>query len=154
MLVGILESFIGGAIILPISLIFMGSRISITMSASMIPLLILVLILTAIISAALGLLVGTIVKPNQAAAMFPGFLMPVVFLGLIFYTWKQLSSIPVMQVITSADPLTVINEALRGIMTPQIDSIALCLTIPAVIVWIFIPGTAALKRFDRMVYHK
>ena len=154
MLVGILEFFIGGAIILPISLIFMGSRISITMSASMIPLLILVLILTAIISAALGLLVGTIVKPTQAAAMFPGFLMPVVFLDSIFYTWKQLSSIPVMQVIASADPLTVINEALRGIMTPQIDSIALYLIIPAVIVWIFILGTAALKRFDRKVYHK
>ena len=154
MLVGILESFIGGAIVLPISLIFMGSRISITMSASMIPLLILVLILTAITSAALGLLVGTIVKPTQVAAMFPGFLMPVVFLGSIFYTWKQLSPIPVMQVITLADPLTVINEALRGIMTPQIDSIALYITIPAIIAWILVLGTTALKRFDRMVYNK
>lgn len=100
MFVGILESFIGGLIVLPISLIFMGSKITIQMTLSSLPLLILVLVLTAMASAALGLLIGTIVKPSQIAAMFPGFLMPVVFLGSIFYTWNQLAPLPVMQGIT------------------------------------------------------
>lgn len=100
MFVGILESFIGGLIVLPISLIFMGSKITIQMTLSSLPLLILVLVLTAMASAVLGLLVGTIVKPSQIAAMFPGFLMPVVFLGSIFYTWNQLAPLPVMQGIT------------------------------------------------------
>ena len=100
MFVGILESFIGGLIVLPISLIFMGSKITIQMTLSSLPLLILVLVLTAMASAALVLLVGTIVKPSQIAAMFPGFLMPVVFLGSIFYTWNQLAPLPVMQGIT------------------------------------------------------
>ena len=100
MFVGILESFIGGLIVLPISLIFMGSKITIQMTLSSLPLLILVLVLTVMASAALGLLVGTIVKPSQIAAMFPGFLMPVVFLGSIFYTWNQLAPLPVMQGIT------------------------------------------------------
>lgn len=153
MFVGILEPFIGGLIVLPVSLIFMGSKISIQMSPAGIPLLILVLILTAMASAALGLLVGTIVKPSQVAAMFPGFLMPVVFLGGIFYTWKQLAPLPVMQVITLLDPLTWINEAIRGIMTPQIASIPLGVTITGILVWIVIMGVTALKRFDRMVYN-
>lgn len=100
MFVGILESFIGGLIVLPISLIFMGSNITIQMTLSSLPLLILVLVLTAMASAALELLVGTIVKPSQIAAMFPGFLMPVVFPGSIFYTWNQLAPLPVMQGIT------------------------------------------------------
>ena len=100
MFVGILESFIGGLIVLPIYLIFMGSKITIQMTLSSLPLLILVLVLTAMASAALGLLVGTIVKPSQIAAMFPGFLMPVVFLCSIFYTWNQLAPLPVMQGIT------------------------------------------------------
>lgn len=100
MFVGILESFIGGLIVLPISLIFMGLKITIQMTLSSLPLLILVLVLSAMASAALGLLVGTIVKPSQIAAMFPGFLMPVVFLGSIFYTWNQLAPLPVMQGIT------------------------------------------------------
>ena len=153
MFVGILESFAGGLIVLPISLIFMGSKISIQMSPAAVPLLLLVLILTAMASAALGLLVGTVVKPSQVAAMFPGFLMPVVFLGGIFYTWKQLAPLPVMQVITLLDPLTWINEAIRGIMTPQIASIPLGITISGILVWIVVMGVTALKRFDRMVYN-
>ena len=153
MFVGILESIVSVLIVLPISLTFMGPRISIQMTAGEIPLLILVLVLTAIASAALALLVGTIVKPSQVAAMFPGFLMPVVFLGSIFYTWHQLSPLPVMQVIALLDPLTWINEAIREIMTPRIQSLPLALTIAVIIVWVLGMGTIALKRFHQMVYH-
>ena len=152
MLVGILESFVGGLIVLPISLIFMGSSIDLQMSVGMIPLLILVLVLTAVSSACLGLLVGTIVKPSQIAAMFPGFLMPVVFLGAIFYTWGSLSVIPVMQAIVLINPLTWINEAIRGIMTPQLGSMPLAVSITGIVVGILIMGAWALRRFDRMVY--
>ena len=151
--VGVLESFIGGLIVLPISLLFMGSKISIQMPAASLPLLLLVLLLTAVTSAVLGLLVGTVVKPSQIAAMFPGFLMPVVFLGSIFYTWHQLAPLPVMQVITLLDPLTWINEAVRAVMTPQIESLPLALTVAGIIVWILAMEGVAMRRFDRMVYN-
>lgn len=85
--------------------------------------------------------------------MFPGFLMPVVFRGSIFYTWHQLSPLPVMQVIALLDPLTWINEAIREIMIPRIQSLPLALTIAVIIVWVLGMGTIALKRFDQMVYH-
>lgn len=85
--------------------------------------------------------------------MFPGFLMPVVFRGSIFYTWHQLSPLPVMQVIALLDPLTWINEAIREIMTPRIQSLPLALTIVVIIVWVPGMGTIALKRFHQMVYH-
>lgn len=153
MFVGVLESFIGGLIVLPISLLFMGSKISIQMPVASLPLLLLVLLLTAVTSAVLGLLVGTVVKPSQIAAMFPGFLMPVVFLGSIFYTWHQLAPLPVMQVITLLDPLTWINEAVRAVMTPQIESLPLALTVAGIIVWILAMEGVAMRRFDRMVYN-
>lgn len=127
MTVGVLESFVGGLIVLPISLIFFAS-------------------------AAMGLLVGTIIKPSQIAAMFPGFLMPVVFLGSIFYTWHQLAPLPVMQAITLIDPLTWINEAIRAVMTPQIYSLPLWGTLLGMVIWILFMGRVAFKRFDRMVY--
>lgn len=85
--------------------------------------------------------------------MFPGFLMPVVFIGGIFYTWKQLDPVPVMQIITLIDPLTWINEAIRSILTPQIDSIPLFVTIPGILAWIVVMGLIGKKRFSRMVYN-
>ncbi|MCI1667051.1 MAG: ATP-binding cassette domain-containing protein [Olsenella sp.] len=86
MLVGIIESFVGGLIVLPISLLFMGSRINVTMGLGDVPALIGILVLISLASATLGLLVGTIIRPTQIVAMFPGFLMPVVFLGAIFFS--------------------------------------------------------------------
>lgn len=130
----------------------MRSEIVIQMDISDIPLLPLVLVMTAMASASLGLLVGTVVKPSQIAAMFLGFLMPAVFLGAIFYIWNQLSPLPAMQAVTLIDPLTWINETIRCVMTPQIDSIALAVTLPGIAVWILVLGAVAMKRFDAMVY--
>lgn len=151
MLVGIIESFIGGLIVLPISLIFMGSRINVTMSAADIPMLILVLVLISLASATLGLLVGTIVKPSQIAAMFPGFLMPVVFLGAIFFTWQSLSVIPALQVIVLVNPLVYANEALRCVMTPQIPHMLLGWSMFGLAASTVVMGYFGFRRFNRIV---
>lgn len=151
MLVGIIESFIGGLIVLPISLIFMGSRIHVTMAASDIPMLILVLVLISLASATLGLLVGTIVKPPQIAAMFPGFLMPIVFLGAIFFTWESLSAIPVLQGIVLVNPLVYANEALRAVMTPQIPHMLIGWSLLGLVASTLIMGAFGFRRFNRIV---
>lgn len=150
MLVGIIEAFIGGLIVLPISLIFMGTRIHLSLSASRIPLLLLVLILIALASAALGLLVGTIVKPMQIAAMFPGFLMPVVFTGAIFFSWKSLAAVPIFQKIILINPLVYANEALRYVLTPQIDSMPIGFSLLGLVASILIMGYFGFRRFHRM----
>ncbi len=151
MLVGIIESFIGGLIVLPISLLFMGSRIAVSIAPESIPLLVLVLVLISLASATLGLLVGTIVKPNQIASMFPGFLMPVVFLGAIFFSWQSLSAIPVLQAIVLVNPLVYANEALRALMTAQIPHMPLAGSIAGLVASILLMGAFGFRRFDRMV---
>lgn len=150
MLVGIIESFIGGLIVLPVSLIFMGSKIDVTMGAGDIPLLLLVPVLISLASATLGLLVGTIIKPTQIAAMFPGFLMPIVFLGAIFFSWQSLSAIPVLQAIVLVNPLVYANEALRAIMTPQIPHMFLGWSIAGLACAILLMGWFGFRRFGRM----
>ncbi len=137
--------------VLPISLIFMGSHIDVTMGAGGILPLVLVLVLISLASAALGLLVGTIVKPNQIAAMFPGFLMPVVFLGAIFFSWQSLSAIPVLQAIVLVNPLVYANEALRAILTPQIAHMPLVWSVLGLVAAIVIMGGLGFRRFHRMV---
>lgn len=150
MLVGIIEAFIGGLIVLPISVIFMGSRVHLSMTLAKLPLLILVLVLIALASATLGLLVGTIIKPMQIAAMFPGFLMPVVFTGAIFFSWKALAPVPIFQKIVLINPLVYANEALRYVLTPQIESMPIGFSILGLVAAIIIMGGFGFKRFHKM----
>ena len=151
MLVGIIEAFIGGLIVLPISLIFMGSRLQLGMTAGEIPLLLLVLVLIALASATLGLLVGTVVKPPQIAAMFPGFLMPVVFSGAIFFSWYALDPVPVFQKLVLLNPLVYANEALRYVMTSQIRSMPLGYSLLGLVISSVLMGWWGFKRFHAMV---
>lgn len=150
MVVGIIESFIGGLIVLPISLVFMGHALDISITPERILMLIPVLILISVASASLGLLVGTIIKPMQIAAMFPGFLMPLVFLGAIFFSWSDLAATPIIQKIVLVNPLVYANEALRAILTPQIGYMPLVYSISGLIVSILIMGYFGGKRFTKM----
>lgn len=85
MIVGIIESWIGALLVLPISLFFMGNNLNLSLNLNKFLLLLGVILLSSITSATLGLLVGTIIKPMHIAAMFPGFLMPLIFTGAIFF---------------------------------------------------------------------
>jgi len=150
MFVGIIESWIGALLVLPISLIFMGRNLHLSMTGSDVLLLIVVLILSSITSATLGLLVGTIVKPMQIAAMFPGFLMPIIFTGAIFFSWNSLSKIPIMKALVLLNPLVYINEALRRIMINANNSMPLWFSFLGIIVFTCIMGSVGMKRFKKM----
>lgn len=151
MVVGIIEAFIGGLIVLPISLIFMGANLNLQLAPAALPLLLLVLLLIALASAALGLLVGTIVKPQQIAAMFPGFLMPVVFTGAIFFSWYSLDAVPLIQKLVLLNPLVYANEALRSVMTPQIQSMPLGYSLLGLVISTLLMGRWGFNRFHAMV---
>lgn len=129
----------------------MGSNLSLHLSPAALPLLLLVLLLIALASAALGLLVGTIVKPQQIAAMFPGFLMPVVFTGAIFFSWYSLDAVPLIQKLVLLNPLVYANEALRYVMTPQIQSMPLGYSLLGLVVSTLLMGRWGFNRFHAMV---
>ncbi len=151
MYVGIIEAFIGGLLVLPVSAIFMGSSVSFSLSLAQVPLFVLILVLIALASATLGLLVSTIVKPMQIAAMFPGFLMPMVFSGAIFFSWKSLAAVPVIQKLVLVNPLVYANEALRHVLTPQIASMPIWASLLGLVVSILVMGYLGFRRFHNMV---
>lgn len=151
MIVGIIESWIGAAIVLPISLVFMWQFVNISLSATQILQIVGILLLASVASASLGLLVGTIVKPNQIAAMFPGFLMPLVFSGAIFFTWKSLSTLPIVQTLVLINPLLYVNEALRYIMYPSIDSMNIWFSLLGIIAFTLLMFSFGYKRFKNLI---
>lgn len=150
MLVGIIESWIGALLVLPISLVFMGQFININLSISKSFVLLLVILLSSITSATLGLLVGTIVKPMQIAAMFPGFLMPVIFSGAIFFSWNDLKPTPIIQYLYLINPLVYINEALRYLMVPEVKSMPFWISIIGILFFTIIMEQIGMKRFTKM----
>lgn len=151
MIVGMIESWIGAALVLPISLIFMWKFINIQLGFVQIIQVIIILLLASIASASLGLLVGTIVKPNQIAAMFPGFLMPLVFTGAIFFTWKSLAPLPIVQYLFLLNPLVYINEALRTIMYPTLDSMNIWVCLIGIIGFSIVMFAFGYKRFKAII---
>ena len=150
MFVGIIESWIGGLLVLPISLVFMGSYLEFSISGSDILLLIFVLALSSVTSATLGLLVGTIVKPMQIAAMFPGFLMPIIFTGAVFFSWQSLTPLPIIKGIFLLNPLVYINEALRYTMLDTTTAMPLWFSITGIIFFTLVMGWIGMKRFTKM----
>ena len=56
------------------------------------PFLIAVLVLASLVAGALGLTIGTAVKPQQIGLIFGVVVMPITFLGCVYYPWAALGS--------------------------------------------------------------
>jgi ABC-2 type transport system permease protein len=59
------------------------------------------------------------VNPRQITLVFALIVMPLTFLGAVYYPWSQLEAIRWLQVITLLNPLVYLSEGLRGALTPQ-----------------------------------
>jgi ABC-2 type transport system permease protein len=83
--------------------------------------------LAALMSAALGLLVGTRVQPKQVPLIFAMLVIPMTFLGAVYYPWKNLSPLPWLKVAVLINPLVYVSEGMRLSLTtgiPHMQAIA------------------------------
>jgi ABC-2 type transport system permease protein len=84
------------------------------------PFLIAVLILASLLAGALGLTIGTFVQPKQIGLIFGVVIMPITFLGCVYYPWAALTSIKWLQIGVLINPIVYITEGLRAALTPTI----------------------------------
>ncbi len=82
------------------------------------PFLIAVLVLASLTSGALGLTIGTSVKPQQIGLIFGVVVMPITFLGCVYYPWAQLDRIRWLQNAVLINPIVYMSEGLRAALTP------------------------------------
>ena len=59
---------------------------------------------SAIMSAALGLTIGTRVEPRQVPLIFSLLVIPMTFLGAVYYPWKNLTPLPWLKVARAGQP--------------------------------------------------
>ena len=83
------------------------------------PFLILVLVLASLVAGALGLTIGTSVKPQQIGLIFGVVVVPITFLGCVYYPWAALKPIPWLQFGVLINPIVYMSEGLRAGLTPS-----------------------------------
>jgi len=79
--------------------------------------LITLLPLACLMSSALGLTFGTMFDPRTVPMLFGVIVIPITFLGCIYYPWKALAAIRWLQILSLANPLVYISEGFRAALT-------------------------------------
>lgn len=107
--------------------------------------------LACVTAATAGLAFGTFFDPRTVPRLFGVVLLPVVFLGAVYYPWAQLGSIRWLQGVVLANPLVYASEGFRAALVPGVPHMSL----PAVYagLLVFTCGLTALgiRRFERRV---
>jgi len=114
-------------------------------------LLAVVLVLSSLLAGSLGLLIGSTVNPKQIGLVFSILVVPITFLGCVYYPWAWLSNIRWLQVGVLFNPIVYMSEGLRGAVTPEIQHMPWWASLPALVVFLGILGWLGLRGFLRRV---
>jgi ABC-2 type transport system permease protein len=82
------------------------------------PFFIAVLVLASLTAGALGLTIGTAVSPSQIGLIFGVVVMPITFLGCVYYPWEALKPLKWLQRGVLINPIVYMSEGLRASLTP------------------------------------
>jgi ABC-2 type transport system permease protein len=135
---GILQSIVAAAIVLPVTYFVHAEGQAPLLHPNWL-LFVAVLILSSLLASAVGLLLGTIIDPNKISLLFSVVLLPITFLGCVYYPWVALHPIPWLQALVCLNPLVYISEGFRWALTPQIEHMS-----PWAILAVLIVGSTAL----------
>ena len=111
---GAVQALVAGLLVFPMGLVIPATKIDLHIN---IPLLAAVMVLGAFTSAALGLFVGTRVEPRQVPLIFGLLVIPMTFLGAVYYPWQSLQPLRWLQVLVLANPLVYLSEGMRASLT-------------------------------------
>jgi len=113
-----LQSMIAAAIVFPLAYYVPATPVYAHVNNW--PFFMVVLALASLTSGALGLVIGTSVKPQQIGLIFGTVVMPITFLGCVYYPWAKLDAMPWLQRGVLINPIVYMSEGLRAAVTPTL----------------------------------
>jgi ABC-2 type transport system permease protein len=116
------QAIIAGLVVLPILLLVPDAPVRLTIADPLLALL--VIPGAALLSGAIGLALGVTVEPRRIGLMFSVVILPLTFLGAVYYPWASLEAIPWLQVLVLLNPLVYVSEGLRAVLTPSVPTMA------------------------------
>ncbi len=111
-----LQSIVAAVVVFPLAYYIPSTPVAAHVSSW--PFLIAVLILASLLSGALGLTIGTSVQPKQIGLVFGVVVVPITFLGCVYYPWAALGHLRWLQIGVLFNPIVYISEGLRAALTP------------------------------------
>jgi ABC-2 type transport system permease protein len=140
---GVLNSLFAALLVFPIAYIVPATTVHLDVHW----LLLLTLApLAGWVAAALGLVLGTKVAPQQVSYLFALVVLPLTFLGAVYYPWKTLEAIRWLQILVLVNPLVYMCEGFRAALTTGVPHMSLwaiygALTLFAIVLtWVGVEG--------------
>ena len=126
---GAIQALLASLVVFPLALFIPANKVHLSVHW---PYLITMLPLAAVMSAAFGLTIGTRVEPRQVPLIFSLLVIPMTFLGAVYYPWRTLTPLPWLKVAVLVNPLIYMSEGMRVALThgvPHMTVIAIYLAL-------------------------
>lgn len=111
---GALSSLLSALLVFPIAAIVPATPVSLDINW---PVLLTLIPLTCYMCGALGLTFGTRFDPRTVPLLFGIVVIPITFLGCIYYSWSSLEPIRWLQILVLFNPLVYMCEGFRAALT-------------------------------------
>ncbi len=144
-----LQSILAALLVLPLAYYIPSIPVRAHVSSWL--LLVLFLVLSSLVSGALGLAIGSNVKPQQIGLIFSVVVIPITFLGCIYYPWAYLNHIRWLQIAVLVNPIVYMSEGLRAALTPDVPHMPAIYIFLALLASLAILGGLGLKGFLRRI---
>lgn len=110
-----LQGLLGAACVFPVAFFVPYNPVHLSVDW---PVLLTLAPLAALTAGCLGLAIGTLIPPQQVALIFAIIVLPITFLGAVYYPWEALSPIPWLKWLVLVNPLVYCSEGFRAALTP------------------------------------
>jgi len=144
-----MQGFISAAIVFPLAYFIPTPRVVVHVTSWLF--LIVVLTLSSLLAGALGLTIGTSVQPKQIGLIFSVVVIPITFLGCVYYPWAALGKIPWLQYGVLINPIVYISEALRSALTPTTGHMGNLSILAGLTFYLVLLSWLGMKGFRRRV---
>jgi len=144
-----LQSMISALIVFPLAYFIPAQPVHVHVSSYW--LLASVIVLASLVSGALGLTIGTSVEPRQIGLIFSVVVVPITFLGCVYYPWALLYHVRWLQFAVLLNPIVYMSEGLRSALTPALPHMPNLLILTALMVSLLLLGWAGIRGFLRRV---
>jgi len=144
-----MQSIIAAAVVFPLAYYIPSTPVHAHVASW--PYLIVVMILASLTSGALGLTIGTSVKPQQIGLIFGVVVMPITFLGCVYYPWAALDRIKWLQIGVLLNPIVYMSEGLRSALTPSLPHMYPGLILGMLVFFLVLLTRLGIRGFVRRV---